>query len=328
MMKMRLAFLAAMALGCGTRAADDVLIIESYHADYQWDKDYKKGIQEVLKGKYNITSFEMDTKRVSSENFEAKATEAWEKYKEVKPKLVFLGDDNALKFLVNRFSKTETPVVFLGINKNPRDYYDTSSVKNITGVLERPLAKRSLAQIKQIVKPTPKKILVLFDNGTTSQAALSEIFKGKSVLNIAGMETELKLIGDWGEWQNAVNNARKDGFEAAVIGLYHTVKDKDGKAVDSSKVLEWTSSNLSVPTFGFWSFSVGPNKTAGGLVLYGKEQGKKAAELALEILGGTSPNKISPVVGEKGRMLFSESQLKKYNIKLPENIKSKATITD
>lgn len=326
-MKIKLALLSLFVLGSATLAADDVLIIESYHAEYQWDADYTLGIEGVLGSKYSVITFELDTRRISKDKFEEKAEEAWQKYLEVKPKLVFLGDDRAMKYLAPKFVETDTPVVFLGVNKTPGDYYDTATTKNITGVLERPLVEQSLALIAQIIEPTPQKALVLFVKGTSSQTALADIFTGKSVLKVSGMEAELKLIGDWSEWQNTVKNAKVDGYDVAFIGFHHKVTD-DGKPVPSGKVLEWSSKNFPIPVFGYWSSFAGVDKTAGGLVLCGKEQGKDAAEIALKILEGALPSTIPPMIGENGQLLFSRKQLDRYKLTLPANINSKAVIID
>jgi hypothetical protein len=78
--------------------------------------------------------------------------------------------------------------------------------------------------------------------------------------------------------------------------------------------------NIPVPPFGFWDFSVGPDKTVGGFVLFGRSQGEAAGKIALKILSGKSPDNIRPVVGDMGRFLFSKSQLKKWGLSLPDDI--------
>ena len=72
--------------------------------------------------------------------------------------------------------------------------------------------------------------------------------------------------------EEAVLNAKKNGYEAIFIGLYHTLVDDDGKHVSEQTVLEWTSAHSPVPLFCFWEFSVGKGKAIGGLVLDGRDQ--------------------------------------------------------
>ncbi len=143
---------------CATSAfaKETILVIESYHAEYAWDKDFNRGIEKVIGDQYNIVNFYMDTKRVAKSEYANRAEAAWAKYKQVKPSLVILADDNALKLLGKRFESEPTLVVYLGINGSPRNYISLKS-KNITGVIERPLLKRSLVTLSSILKPAPKK---------------------------------------------------------------------------------------------------------------------------------------------------------------------------
>lgn len=301
-----------------------VFVIESYHAEYPWDASYKQGLTETLGSKYNLVFFEMDTKRLPASEYERMAGLAWEKYKKISPALVILGDDNAVKYLAPKFAETDTPVVYLGLNRNPRDY-GAHTANNITGVLERPLLRRSIASLKTIITPSPKKILVLFDNGTTSQASVAGSFKGRTTLPIHEIMVQLKMIGQLDEWKNTVMNLKTDGFDAVVIGLYHTITDAQEKHVEAETLLKWTIENTPVPPFGFWDFTVGADKTVGGFVLFGKTQGEAAGKIALKILEGKRPpSKIKPRIPEMGRFLFSRSQLKKWKLTLPADIASKA----
>lgn len=303
-------------------AQKTILVIESYHSGYAWDASYLDGLRESFGEKYNLVNFEMDTKRQPKSLYQKQADLAWQKYLELKPDLVIIGDDNALKFLGPKFNETSTPVVFLGINSNPRDYIEMD--KNITGVLERPIFKLSISSIAEIVEPKPDKILVLFDNGTTSQASVADAFNKKASTDVSGTKVDLRLISHYDLWQQTVLQAAESGYDAIVVGLYHTIVGKDGKNIPADEVMAWTSANTPVPPFGFWDFSVGKGQTIGGFVLYGKEQGIAAAKLAEQILQGTPPKDLRPVVGNKGQFVFSKSELEKYKLSLPAKISEKA----
>jgi len=308
-------------------AKDTILVVESYHANYPWDQSYSDGLRETLGSRYKLVFFEMDTKRLPKNEHEGMAQKAWEKIQATDPALVVLGDDSALKFLGPRLAGTDLPTVYLGINNDPREYKVTG-FSNVTGVLERPLMKPAIGHIKTIVKPTPRKLLVLFDNSITSQASVAEIFKGKATSEIEGIQVDLKLIGNIDEWKSAVLDAAKNGYDALVVGLYHTIFDQYNLYVDSDDLLEWTVFSSPVPPFGFWDFTVGPRRTVGGLVLYGKVQGKLAGQIALQILGGKKAGDIPPVVAEEGQFLFSRSQLTFWDLSLPSAIAAKAEFTD
>lgn len=308
-------------------AEETIFVVESYHVEYPWDASYKEALQAELGKKYRLEYFQMDTKRLPKEKHAAMADKAWARYLALHPVLVILGDDAALQLLAQRLGATSTPVVYLGINNNPREYFDASVVKNITGVLERPALKRNIVFISEIL-PKARRALVLFDTDITSQVVLRETFNGKSRQTINGVDVELKLIERWEQWQTEVLNAGKN-YDVIFVGLYQALHDASGKSANTAdEVVRWTSEHTPVPSFGFWDFAVGPDKTIGGLVLYGKEQGKAAADIALRILAGTAPEDIYPVTADPGSFLFSRKQLLRYHIALPAKIAAEANFTD
>jgi len=299
---------------------EDILVIESYHAQYPWDKSYKEGLQEVLGSKYNLVFFEMNTKRIDKNQYEKMANLAWKRYEQLNPVLVILGDDNALKYLGYRFVKTTTKVVYLGINNNPRNY-SISGYKHITGILERPLLKRSLFHISKLTKV--KKVLVLFDSGTTSKVIVDEVFLGKTSLHIRDIQVDIKLVDKFYRWKKIVKKAKKENYDILIVGLYHTIKDRAYNHMKAEDVLTWTSKHTPIPPFAFWDFTVGKNKAIGGYVLFGKEQGLEAGKIALKMLSHTKDSLIMPKTAQRGRFLFSTSQLKKWNLNPVGKIKAK-----
>ena len=81
---------------------------------------------------------------------------------------------------------------YLGINNNPRNY-DVVGATNITGVLERPLLKRSVLLTKKILTKA-KKGLVLLDSGATSYASLNTEFDNQSHIKVGDLKVEVELI--------------------------------------------------------------------------------------------------------------------------------------
>ncbi len=321
-MKKFTSLLLASSLAFSLFAADkkSVLVIESYNKEFGWDASYLEGIKELLGAEFEVKAFELDTKRLPKEQWQAKADEAWKLYESTKPIAVIIGDDAGLNMLGKKFEETKTPVVFLGINNNPRRYVTLG--KNITGILERPLMKRSAVAIKEMI-PSTKKILILFDNDTTSKVIFEEEFGGKESATLQDIEADIKLAGTKKEWEETISNARGK-YDAIIVGLYQAVKDENGKSVPANDILGWTSKNTGVPLFGFWDFSVGEGKTSGGLVLYGKTQGQAAAQLVKDVLGGADITQINPKVGEKGRYLYNKKELERFKLKVPGHIEKSA----
>jgi len=299
-----------------------ILVVESYHAEYLWDIEYKKGLQESLGKEHQFSFVEMDTKRVLKRRIKFKAEMAWQDILSLRPDIVVLGDDNALKFLAPKLRHTSIPVVYLGINNNPRNY-DVVGATNITGVLERPLLKRSVLLTKEILTQANKG-LVLLDSGATSIASLNTEFDNQSHIKVGDLKVEVELIERYPLWKEKVLNAKKNGFDFIFIGLYHTIRNSYGEHVNAEEVLSWTSKNSPVPTFGFWAMSIGAGKASGGLVLSGVEQGKEAAEIIKAILAGEPISEMRPRIAEKGRLLFSSSEVNKWKLVIPDFIANSA----
>lgn len=306
--------------------AAHILVISSYHAGYSWDQSYNEGLQEGLKGDHAFSHFYMDTKRHPASNYDEVADRALAYYHKVKPDLVVLGDDIAIQYLANDIASFGTPVVFLGMNENPRLKGFVGHPK-ITGVLERPLLKRSISEMSQLMGGLGK-ALVLFDASHVARTAIEYEFKQQTSLRIGRTLIDSQQIGDYASWQKAILDARKNGYQAVFIGLYHTLADPNGQHVNEQTALAWASAHSPVPLFSFWEFSVGKGKTIGGLVLDGHEQGIKAAELINTILAGTFPRRLSPRAALRGEYVFSKYELARWGLTLPERWQNKVQWRD
>lgn len=296
--------------------AAEILVISSYHPEYLWDQSYNASLVANLKGEHHISHFYMDTKRRPAEEFDQIAERALAYYHHVKPDLVVLGDDNAINYLATSIASLGTPVVFLGMNENPRHKGLVGHPK-ITGVLERPLLKRNISEMSQLMGGI-KKALVLFDSSNVALTAIEDEFKTQTELRVGQTRVNSQLLGDYDLWQEAVLNARQNGYQAIFIGLYHTLIDEQGRHVDERQVLEWTSAHSPVPLFCFWEFTVGKGKAIGGLVLDGHDQGAKAAELVNAILEGAQPKTLAPRAALRGEYVFSKSELARWQLTLPD----------
>lgn len=299
--------------------AESILIIESYHENFQWDIEYKKGITENLSGTHNFSYFQMDTKRLPKNEHAQMADLAWQKYLSIKPDIVVLGDDNALKYLGPRLKNTNTPVVYLGINNNPRNY-ELYQANNITGILERPLLKRSIIYLNKLFEHVDK-VLVLFDASPSSSAAVSMEFKTSNVMKLGGVSVEVDQVTQYSLWQQKVMSAQSQNAAFIIVGLYQTLLDEQGNNVSEEEVIEWTSSHSLVPVFGFWDFSIGENKAIGGLVIEGYQQGYSTAQILNEIIAGKKVINIRPQVAKKGRFIFSKAELAKHKLVIPNELK-------
>ena len=296
--------------------AAEILVISSYHQTNLWDQSYSAGLQQYLKGEHHISHLYLDTKRQPHQDPERLVSQGMAAYQARKPALVVLGDDNAISALARPIAALGTPVVFLGMNENPRPK-GLVGHPLITGVLERPLLKRNISEMSQLMGGISK-ALVLFDESEVSRTAVEDEFKARSELRVGQTRVSSRQFTDYRRWQEAVLTSQQNGYQALFLGLYHTLIDAQGQHVSEQQVLAWTSANSPVPLFCFWAFAVGRGAAIGGLVLDGHSQGERAAELANAILSGTAPGALSPRAASRGEYLFSKSELARWHLTAPD----------
>ncbi|WP_161597669.1 ABC transporter substrate-binding protein [Fluviispira multicolorata] len=304
-----------------------ILIIESYHKEFKWDSDYRKSISDYLKANYTLSFFEMNTKKISKQNYENVAQSAWEYSLDYNPDLVILGDDTALSLLGERFEHAKIPTVYLGIKSDPKLYFDKDPLY-ITGIYAKPLVLKTAQYLKEIL-PKTKRALILFDKSKSSEVLYQEILKNINNNYVSGILFQVETIENFINWQSLVLNARRN-FDVIIVGLYQYLKGENGNEIDSEEVMKWTSKFTPVPVFGLWDNSVGKEKAIGGLVVSSSAQGYEAAKMAEKILiyPHVLPKSIPPVYVEEGSVLFSKFQLKKWRIKLSKNLVHDASFID
>ncbi|WP_165313088.1 ABC transporter substrate-binding protein [Vibrio ziniensis] len=307
--------------------AANILVIESYHAEFGWDAGYRKGLIESLTPEHELTFFEMDTKRIPSREYENRAELAHQAYLQLKPDLVVVGDDNALSYMLPKLYQEPIPIVFLGINSNPRELLTQYSGKaGVTGVLERPFFTKTMAGIGEVFDSpnTKPKVLIMFDSGNTSKIAVRTIENQVPLIKQnLGIEAHVITLSTERAWHDAVMNAPRNGVSAIVVGLFQTLINSNGESVSSEALLDWTSKNSSVPLFGFWDFSIGKGKAAGGVILDGRSQGKQAGNIAREILEkGLDASTVPIQAGHQGMDVYSPEEFKRLGLTPPNGWKA------
>ncbi|WP_221274513.1 ABC transporter substrate-binding protein [Thaumasiovibrio subtropicus] len=299
-----------------------VVFIHSYHADYRWVKQYRGAFFDVLT-EHEVIEFEMDTKRLPEKMFKQKAREALSVIEENNPDVVVLADDNALRLLGPTLIEKKIYAVFLGINGNPRHYFERSEF--IGGVLERPLLKRSISMLVDIV-PDVKKVRIMMDNNVTSHAILDTAFDQRRHLNVSGIEVTNHLTSNFEEWKQSVLALENENVDALIIANYAAVHDDQDNHVALDTISRWTSEHSSVPVFAFWEYSIKKDMAIGGLTLNGTHQGKEAA-IAVEyfLTHGKMPPIATPSQGE---MVFSKTQLSRWGLSLDDRYIKRSRFVD
>ena len=119
-------------------------------------------------------------------------------------------------------------------------------------------------------------------------------------------------------------------MDAIGLFVYHTIKDPDKEgeiSLPPEDVLNWTLRNSKLPEFAFFDFTVRAGALC-GVTLSGYEQGKAAAEIAIEILEGKKPADIPITCPEKGNPIVNEIRAEELNITVPTDIIKEVEIID
>lgn len=322
-------FIILLILNCGSNLySQKILVVDSYHKEYLWTADCRKGFEEFIDSQCEIIYLEMDTKRIPPVKFETRAYEIWKKIVQINPDLILTMDDNALKYLGEKCSSNGFPVVFMGINNNPRNYFTNNLIpQNVTGILERPLLKRSLLSISSLISVKNSRILLMMDNGITSEAIIHTLLHDELVFEMPGFTVDTWLTGSYSSWQSKLLSVTREEYDAIIIANYAGLKDSLGNQIPLNIISDWTGRNTSVPVFAFWKYSVGKGKAIGGLLTDGYIQGKEAALLCNRVLlNNERPPK--PVIPEEGTYLYSRYELERWEINLPQYILEVAEFTD
>ncbi len=311
-----------ICLFCSPVWANKLVFIHSYHLEYPWVKEYRHGFLGVV-DEISIFEYEMNTKRRPASEFATIGDNAWEFIQQKQPDLVVLADDNALRLLGPRLIEKQLPSVFLGVNGNPRLYF--SLAETMTGVLERPLMRRSVSMLREVV-PNLKRVKVMMDNGVTSYAILETSFGNKMKQVISGIQVDTVLLATFELWKQNVALTQKEGYDAIIVANYAAMTNYQGKHVTLNEVSEWTGEHSPVPVFAFWAYSIGPGKAIGGLTISGLQQGIEAAKkVNTYFRTGKLPLISTP---KRGTLVFSQQELGRWGLLLPKEISEKGIVLE
>ncbi len=258
----------------------------------------------------------MDTKNIFNENYLLKLKELYYvKYGNTRFDVIISSDDDAFNFCIKYQHElfNDAPLVFCGVNN-----FDArrTAGRNISGVVEA-FDIRSNLELIHAIHPDIKKIYVINDKTTTGEAN-KVIFKR--------IAENFKIFFEFEYLENLSMKAvcekisKTDGD--AVIFLMTFNRDENGQIFSYDESMRLIAAAARVPIYGLWDFYLGGGIT-GGMMINAASQGKAAADIAVQILGGSKNAAEIPIITTSpNRYMFDYDVLKKHGIplnKLPEN---------
>ncbi len=289
----------------------NVLILHSYHPAYKWTNDINNGINSVFNDvtKVNLFVEYMDTKQYYNKEYVEALTNMYKhKYENIKFDVVISSDDNAFNFLKIHSKEifNNTPVVFCGTNNINKE--SVKELKNFTGVNEGINIEKNYDLIFKI-HPNVKNIYTITDTTTTGKLVKQEVIRG--IKKYKNTNVNFHII------DNLTLNELIDKMEnlpsSSVVLFTVYFRTKDGKFLSYYKAIEKIEKNSSFPIYGLWDFTLN-HGIIGGYLTSGYFQGKKAAQMAKDILNGVSVKDIPILFKSPNKYMFDYKQIQKYNI--------------
>ena len=287
------------------------LHIMSYHTGYAWNDGIEKGVEETLKGRCQLKKFFMDTKRNTQPTFvKNKVEEIKQLISSYKPDIIIASDDNASKYVVTQYKDSKIPFVFNGINWTAKPYGFPYS--NVTGMVE---VAPIIPLLKLIEKNVPrvKKGIYLSADVITEHKDYSHY---QTEYKKQGVNLTAKFVKTMEQWVAAYKAAQS--FDFIVINNYAGINDWNSDLAIS--VAENYSKVLSVTNYK-WMMPY----TMLALTKNAEEQGRWAAQVAIEVLDGTDINTIPVTINREWDLYVNYALLKKAGIKLDANTKRNAS---
>ena len=233
----------------------------------------------------------------------------------IHPDIILASDDDAQEYFAASYLNTAMPVVFTGVDADPSKYGFPAA--NVTGVIERPHFKESLA-LAQRLRPI-KRIAVLSCHDSTSILALGFMKQEQLDVEVA----EWLMVDDFDGWKKAVERFNRS-VDAIVIRSYQAVK-KPGSSENMAPrdVAAWTSEHATIPTIAFHDFEIEDGLLV-GVVKSGQEYGRIPAEYALRILTGTPPSSLPVIKPSQGIKMINRTTARRLGIpctdKMPNDV--------
>ncbi len=306
---------AAAPEAIAEKSRPKVLLIQSYHAEYEWCAGINRGVRRALAPlDIELEILHMDTKRNPQEEMKQKAGQvARDLIDRWQPDVIIAADDNAQKYVTCHYVGREKPqIVFCGVNAEMPAY--GFPAPNATGVLERPHFAAGVAYLRKLV-PSLRKLAIVSDDSETSDGGIAYMKKDQS-------DCQIVLIarpGTFDEWKKAIVSCQ-DTADIIAIYMYHTVKDPTtGMVVEPKTVMGWTAANSRIPILGFFVFGVDDGALCGYLES-GVEHGYKAGQMAMEILNGKSAGQIPILTALEGQSMLNLHAADALKIPIPADL--------
>ena len=297
-----------------------ILIVNSYHKEFEWTDAQIAGALEVLTSAIDDLELYveyLDTKRIvfEGEYINLLSRMFRLKYKDVMLDAIITTDDNALRMVMKLHEDVfrGVPVVFCGVN----DYHPSllAGRDQFTGLVEV-LDIKPTIDLAMKLHPETRKVFVIVDDTPTGMG------QRRAVAAVAAQYKDLHFEYLKGEDlthdELLAKLAKLDSDSIVLLTVW--LRDKTGAFLAPETEGPRISESSTVPVYGIIDMYLGKG-IVGGKVLNSRPHGRMAAEIVVRILNGERPTDIPVVIESVNPYMFDSRQLSRWDIRehdLPE----------
>lgn len=299
-----------VAGGAMAQEPSRVLVLMSYHHGYTWEDHILDGLEAwggVVAGRPTLHVEWMDTKRhPQPETRQRFARYLAEKYAGRRFDLLVTVDDNALEFAIKQPMFAGVPIVFAGINGDPRQIVGGRA--NVTGVAERFDLSRTI-KLAQQLHPEVRRLVFLTsadESGAGSRAHIADALGGLGegvvaehwvARTLSEIEGHLPLLGT----------------DSLLFALGALPRVAGGHPLGPEEIVAFARSRTSRPVYSDLDTTVG-NGALGGYMNSGLENGRLLARIAQRVLAGESAAAIPVVYETPQALIFDYRELQRFGL--------------
>ena len=291
--------------------APRVVILNSYHPGFVWSDAETAGLLQTLRKarpRMDLPIEYLDARRhPDSSNRERVRHFLASKYRDARIDLVVCLDNDALEMLLQ--SEEElfpgAPIVFAGVS----DYRSViqGAGRIVTGVAELPDYKGNF-ELMLSLHPDTREILIIHD---TSLAGLSARRDVEQIIPYFARRTKFRFTppSTYDELMSTLSGMPRD----SLVLLLPYLADREKQAFPIPEGTRLLSAASKVPIYGVAETRLG-HGILGGLVIIGREHGRRAAAMVLKILAGENPALIPVDTQFSSRPVFDFDQITRFGL--------------
>lgn len=297
-----------LALAVSDFQGKKILIVMSYDAETNMEKDMKQVFDDMLQGA-TLKYLWLDAKK-NPQDSEHKALEAYQLYQEFQPDVVVATNDNAQELFVVPYlkNKVPTPVIFAGVNDDADKYGFPAD--NVTGVLEKKHYRESIS-FAQLIDPGIKKIGIIYPDNLSQRKNIEQITREQA--SYAAEVSEIVKVTTVDELKAAILDLSAK-IDAYLIFNPVGIQDQAGKAVSEKDLYKIILNMVQKPTLAVndWEIEAG---VLCGVIKINSEQAALAVEIIDKIFAGQAVKDIPFSENKNGLRYINIATLKKLGLK-------------